>query len=149
MGKDCSYCGSVLPKGFDDLAYCVFCGKKQVQYICCSHCGINNPTGMLFCLNCGQSIDVELTQSIQTTQGVDPAQSVQVIKPTQAVLLSKRKPVKKKQTFYAFVAVFTALTIIATTVIKPWKYIGGNGKEEIKFIEVSGTKEVNQTLILD
>ena len=145
MGKDCSYCGSVLPKGFDDLAYCVFCGKKQVQYICCSHCGINNPTGMLFCLNCGQSIDVELTQSIQTTQGVDPAQSVQVIKPTQAVLLSKRKPVKKKQIFYAFVAVFTALTIIITTVIKPWKYIGGNGKEEIKFIEVSGTKEVNQT----
>ena len=133
MGKYCTNCGSALPKGVDDLAYCVFCGKKHPQYICCSRCGTNNPTDMIFCLKCGQRMDVQ------------PAQSIQVQQPTQAVLKPDRKKIKRSSKFYIFVAVFTALVITITAIVQPWKYIGGNGEDEIKLIEVSGTKEVNQT----
>ncbi len=133
MGKYCSSCGSVLPKGFDDLAYCILCGKKQTQYISCSRCGTNNPGDMLFCLNCGQRMDVQ------------PAQSIQVLQPTQAVLKPNRKRVKKSRIFNIYVAVLTALVITITAIVQPWKYIGGYGEDEIKLIEVSGTKEVNQS----
>jgi hypothetical protein len=133
MDKHCKNCGSVLPKGFDDLAYCVFCGKKQFQYICCSRCGTKNPTDMRFCLNCGQRIDVQ------------PTHRIQVLQPVQTMPKSNKKRVKRTPVFYIFVAVFTALVIAITAIVQPWKYIGGNGNDEIKLIEVSGTKELNQT----
>jgi|LSQX01.3.fsa_nt_gb hypothetical protein len=139
MGKYCTNCGSVLPKGFDDLAYCILCGKKQHQHqhqnqhIYCSRCGTNNPLDMLFCLNCGQRI------------GVQSVQSIQVLQPTQAVLKPNRRKVKKSVMLYILVAVLTALAVALTAIVQPWKYIGGNGEDEIKLIEVSGTKEVKQT----
>lgn len=145
MGKHCTNCSSILPKGVDELAYCVYCGKKQPHYICCSRCGINNPTDMLFCLNCGQRLDIQAAQRVQPAQSIQPTQSIQVLQSTQAASKPSRKRVKKKPIFYIFVAVLTALAIIITTVVKPWNYIGGDGKDEFKMIEVSGTKEVNQS----
>lgn len=134
MAKYCSSCGTVLPKGFDDLAYCIFCGKKQPRHICCSHCGTNNPIDMLFCLNCGQRIGVQ-----------QPVQRIPVLQQAQVMPKPDRKKLKKSVAFYAFVAVLTALAITVTAITQPWKYIGVNGEDEIKLIEVSGTKEVNQT----
>lgn len=160
MSKYCTNCDSIFPKGFDDLAYCIFCGKKQVQYRCCSRCGTNNPTDMHFCLNCGQRMNVEHTQSMyvlqptqsmqamqptQSMQAMQPIQSIQVIKPKQEAVKPYRKRVKKSNIFKTSVAVLTALAIIVTAIVRPWKYIGGNAEDKIKLIEVSGTKEVNQS----
>ena len=87
-----------------------------------------------------QSIPGNISQGIPQSM----SQNMPIMQPAQET----PKPVRKKAkrpVIYAFVAVLTALAVTVTAITQPWKYIGGNGKDEIKLIEVSGTKEVNQT----
>ena len=98
-------------------------------------------------------MDMQPVQSVspmQPVQPVQPVQPMQHVPPVQPALRPQRKRVKISAMYYLFVAVFTAFAIILTTTVKPWKYIGingigGKGTDEIKLIEVSGTKEVNQS----